>query len=757
MSIYDNLNEQQKEAVFTVNGPLLILAGAGSGKTSVITHRIAYLIDKAGVNPYNILAITFTNKAAGEMRERVDKLVGFGSEQIHVSTFHSMCVRILRRFADRIDYDNSFSIYDTDDQKHVMKEVLKKLEIDPKLLKDREVLNAISHCKDELITVDEYIRDSAGDFKKQKIASCYLEYERTLKKNNAFDFDDLLMKTVELFKANPDVLENYQRRWQFIMVDEYQDTNTAQFELIRLLAGTTHNLCVVGDVDQSIYRFRGANIRNILDFEHFYPEAKVVKLEQNYRSHQNILDAANAVIRNNSSRKSKALWSERDKGPKIRFREFDDAYEESEYVSCEIKHSVREGTSEYKENAILYRTNAQSRSFEERLVRDNVPYKIVGGINFYSRREIKDLIAYLKTIDNGRDDLAVRRIINVPKRGIGLTSMGKVADGADSAGISFFDALDRPDITGIRGATQDKLHNFSNMILMLRAKLESEGVAGILDAVLDVTDYINLMDVDSEEEAEERIEYIEEFRSKLQIYVDNSEEPSLSEFLEEIALIADIDSVDENDNRVLLMTIHSAKGLEFKNVYLVGMEDGLFPSYMSIQSGQIEIEEERRLAYVAITRAKDELTVTTARARMIHGETQCNPVSRFIREIPTELFDTPPRAAKKRFDFGEDDFVSESFSRKAYSSDFGGFKRNPDPTPEVKKPFIATMAGIAKGVDLSTGSCDYGVGDRVSHVKFGEGTVLKIEDTDKDKKVTVQFDSAGVRIMYASFAKLKKV
>ena len=386
-----------------------------------------------------------------------------------------------------------------------------------------------------------------------------------------------------------------------------------------------------------------------------------------------------------------------------------------------------------------------------------MPYKIVGGINFYSRREIKDLIAYLKTIDNGRDDLAVRRIINVPKRGIGLTSIGKVADGADSAGISFFDALDRPDLTGIRGATADKLHNFSNMILMLRAKLASEGVAGILDAVLDVTDYINLMDVDSEEEAEERIEYIEEFRSKLQIYVDSSEEPSLSEFLEEIALIADIDSVDENDNRVLLMTIHSAKGLEFKNVYLVGMEDGLFPSYMSIQSGQIEIEEERRLAYVAITRAKDELTVTTARARMIHGETQCNPVSRFIREIPTDLFDTPPRTVKKRFDYGDDDFVSESFSRKAYSNDFGGFKRNLDPTPEVKKPFIATMADISKGADLSAGSCDYGVGDRVSHVKFGEGTVLKIEDTEKDKKVTVQFDSAGVRIMYASFAKLKRV
>ncbi len=763
MSIYDNLNEQQKEAVFTVNGPLLILAGAGSGKTSVITHRIAYLIDKAGVNPYNILAITFTNKAAGEMRERVDKLVGFGSEQIHVSTFHSMCVRILRRFADRIDYDNSFSIYDTDDQKHVMKEVLKKLEIDSKLLKDREVLNAISHCKDELITVDEYIRDSAGDFKKQKIASCYLEYERTLKKNNAFDFDDLLMKTVELFKANPDVLENYQRRWQFIMVDEYQDTNTAQFELIRLLAGTTHNLCVVGDDDQSIYRFRGANIRNILDFEHFYPEAKVVKLEQNYRSHQNILDAANAVIRNNSSRKSKALWSERDKGPKIRFREFDDAYEESEYVSCEIKHSVREGTSEYKENAILYRTNAQSRSFEERLVRDNVPYKIVGGINFYSRREIKDLLAYLKTIDNGRDDLAVRRIINVPKRGIGATTVTKVQEAADAHGISFFDALDRPDLTGVRGTAGEKLHNFVNMILLFRARVEEKGMESILDDVLDRTDYINQMDVESEEEAEERIENIEELRSKLALFIEENDEPTLSSFLEEVALIADIDTVDGNDDRVLLMTIHSAKGLEFKNVYLVGMEDGLFPSYMSISTGDNEVEEERRLAYVAITRAKDDLTITTAKQRMNHGETQYNPVSRFVREIPRELFDIAPRTAKRRVDFDDyDDYDKKpfSFSHKPYAQEsYAGFKRVKDEEPRVSsKPFIATMSTVKKGSELAgSGSLGYGVGDKVSHVKFGTGTVLKIEDGGNDKKVTVQFDTAGVRVMYASFARLVKV
>ncbi|MCQ2519149.1 MAG: UvrD-helicase domain-containing protein [Lachnospiraceae bacterium] len=790
MSIYDHLNEQQKEAAFTVNGPLLILAGAGSGKTSVLTHRIAYLIDEAGVNPYNILAITFTNKAAGEMRERVDNLVGFGSEQIHVSTFHSMCVRILRRYADCIGYDGNFTIYDTDDQKHIMKEVTKKLQIDTKQIKEREIMNAISHCKDELITPQEYLISSMGDFRQKKLADCYVEYQAALKKNNAFDFDDLLMKTVELFKSCPDVLANYQKRWQYIMVDEYQDTNTAQFELIRLLAGSTKNLCVVGDDDQSIYRFRGANIRNILDFEHYYPEAKVVKLEQNYRSCQNILDAANSVIRNNSARKEKALWSQKDKGSLIHFRQFDNGFEESEYVSSEIRRAVRNGDCMYGENAILYRTNAQSRPLEERLVRDNVPYKIVGGVNFYSRREIKDLLAYLKTIDNGRDDLAVKRIINIPKRGIGATTINKVQDAADAYGISFFEALDRSEITGIKGATQDKLHSFVNMIGYLRAVLENKGVEAILDEVLDITDYINQMDVETEEEAEDRVENIEELRSKVASYCEESENPSLSELLEEIALIADIDSLEEGDDRLILMTIHAAKGLEFKNVYLVGMEDGLFPSYMSISTGDVEVEEERRLAYVAITRAKEDLTITCARARMNHGETQYNPVSRFVREIPRELFDIAPMVQKRRDDY--DDFDSPSFERKPYSVDgFSGFKRNSESssnsgyggfsrTPsqggysesyggykrtgsssmvKEEKPFIATMSGIKKGSDImgSGSSADYGVGDRVKHIKFGEGTILKMEDAGKDKKVTVQFDTAGVRVMMASFARLAKI
>jgi len=784
MSMYDKLNEKQKEAVFATEGPLLILAGAGSGKTSVLTHRIAYMIDEAGVNPYNILAITFTNKAAGEMRERVDKLVGFGSEAIFVSTFHSMCVRILRRFVDCLGYDNNFSIYDADDQKSLIKEVCKKLEIDTKVLKERTIMNAISSCKDELISPDEYAVQVMGDFSKRKIAEAYREYQAALKKNNALDFDDLIMKTVELFRAEPEVLENYHERWQYIMVDEYQDTNTAQFELIRLLAGSRKNLCVVGDDDQSIYKFRGANIRNILDFEHFYPEAKVIKLEQNYRSVQNILDAANSVIRNNSSRKDKALWSDKEKGDRIHFRNFDTAQEEAEFISDAIRKSVNKGESTYGENAILYRTNAQSRLMEEKLVKDNVPYRIVGGVNFYSRREIKDLLAYLKTVDNGRDDLACKRIINVPKRGIGNSTILKIQSAADERGVPFFDALMHPEWTDVRGATQDKLHSFVNLILRLRAVEIEEGPLKCLTETLDVTDYINQMEVDSEEEANERIGNIEEFISKVTAYEEEHEEPSLSELLEEIALVADIDNVQEGEERSLLMTIHSAKGLEFKNVYLIGMEDGLFPSFMSISEGEMEIEEERRLAYVAITRAKESLTITSARARMINGTTQYNAVSRFVHEIPRELFDIAPMKRRVRDSYDDYDSYDEGYSRKSSWGDDTGsgysFKRTPDPkpsvnpfsqysrpaaafgtktTPEEAKPFIArkeNLTGLTKGADLTSGG-DLTKGDRVNHIKFGNGTVVSVIKETKDYKVTVLFDTCGQKIMYASFAKLRKI
>lgn len=796
MSIYDKLNAMQKEAVFHTEGPLLILAGAGSGKTSVLTHRVAYLIDEANVNPYNILAITFTNKAAGEMRERVDKIVGFGSEQIFVSTFHSMCVRILRRHIDMIGFDNNFTIYDSDDQKTVVKEVLKKLNIDTKLLKERTVMNQISSCKDELITPEQFALQTMGDSNKRKLAACYSEYEAMLKKNNALDFDDLLMKTVLLFKTCPDVLVNYQERWQYIMVDEYQDTNTAQFELIRLLAGTRKNLCVVGDDDQSIYKFRGANIRNILDFERYYPEAKVVKLEQNYRSVTNILDAANAVIRNNSERKAKTLFSNKGEGERIHFRHFDTALEEAEYISDTIRKQVRDGQSTYEENAVLYRTNAQSRLIEERLVRDNIPYRIVGGVNFYARREIKDLLSYLKTVDNGRDDLACRRIINVPKRGIGATSINKISDAADAHDTSFFTSLCHPEWSDLKGTSAEKLHSFVNMILRLRTVSEEMGPLKVLTEILDMTDYINQMEVDSDEEAEERIENIEEFISKVKAYEEDNEEPTLSGLLEEIALVADIDSVQEGDERALLMTIHSAKGLEFKNVYLVGMEDGLFPSYMSISEGDQEIQEERRLAYVAITRAKESLTITAAKARMVHGETQYNRVSRFVNEIPRNLFDIAPVVRAQRDDYSYYDSDTSDFGgRRHYDSfrddegsgfsGFGGFKRTPDApspssenpyakfsrprafyapksTPEEDKPFVArkeNLGLLTKGSDLTatSASSDIKKGDRVRHIKFGDGTVLSVVPETKDKKVTVQFDTCGQKIMYASFAKLQKL
>ena len=804
MAIYDRLNEQQKEAVFHTEGPLLILAGAGSGKTSVLTHRVAYLLDEVGVKPYNILAITFTNKAAQEMRERIDKLIGFGSDQIFVSTFHSMCVRILRRHVDLVGYSNNFTIYDADDQKTIIREVCKKLEIDTKKIKERSILNQISSAKNELVGPEKFAMGTAGDYILSKVAACYAEYQETLHKNNAFDFDDLIMKTVELFSLHPEVLDSYHERWRYIMVDEYQDTNTAQFELVRLLASGSRNICVVGDDDQSIYKFRGANIRNILDFEKHYPDARVVKLEQNYRSVQTILDAANAVIRNNSSRKDKSLWCKNGEGDKIHFRQFDTALEEAEYVASDVQKTVLKGGCKYSDSAVLYRTNSQSRLLEERFVRENIPYRIVGGINFYSRREIKDLIAYLKTVDNGADDLASRRIINIPKRGLGATSVAKVQTVADEMGISFFDAIQYLDRAGIKGTTADKFRAFESMILRLRAINRSEGPVKLIKEILDVTDYINQMEVESEEEADERIGNIEELVSKITAYCEEHEEPTLTGLLEEIALIADIDSVSEGEDRVLLMTIHSAKGLEFTNVYLTGMEDGLFPSFMSVTEGDEGIEEERRLAYVAITRAKKNLTISSARARMINGETQYNAVSRFVNEIPNSLFDTPPVKKKQygedydRFDgshsfrgYDEDKSYGSydsGFSRKDLRDDrseesYGGFRRtadtpsdtgydvsapynpykrfkaSPRKTPEEDKPFIvkaASLDSLKKGSDMTSGgSSKLKAGDRVRHIKFGDGTVISVVKETRDDKVTVQFDTAGQKIMYASFAKLQ--
>ncbi len=736
MSIYDTLNTEQREAVFHTEGPVLILAGAGSGKTRVLTHRIAYLIEEKGVNPWNIMAITFTNKAAGEMRERVDKIVGFGAESIWVSTFHSSCVRMLRRFINRLGYDTNFTIYDADDQKTLMKDICKRLNIDTKVYKEKAILAAISSAKDELISPEEYELQNIADFSKKKIILAYKEYQKELKKNNALDFDDLIVKTVELFQSCPDVLEYFQERFRYIMVDEYQDTNTAQFKFVSLLASKYQNLCVVGDDDQSIYKFRGANIGNILGFEKVFSNAKVIRLEQNYRSTQNILNAANQVIQNNMERKRKTLWTENEEGEKLHFRQFMNAYEEAEYVVGEISKKVREGKGEYRDFAVLYRTNAQSRLFEEKLLMANIPYKLVGGVNFYARKEIKDLLAYLKTVDNAKDDLAVRRIINVPKRGIGATTLSRVQDYASERGMGFYDALREAEQIPSIGRAAVKVEPFVTFIQTLRSKQEFLSPSELLKDIIESTGYVEELRNEGTDEAEARIENIDELITKVVSYEEENEAPTLSGFLEEVALVADIDSVDGDDNQVLLMTLHSAKGLEFPYVYLAGMEDGIFPSYMTITADDpTEIEEERRLCYVGITRAMKELTLSCAQQRMIRGETQYNKVSRFIKEIPRELVELGREFPEKK--------LKEIPMPTSYQQMKQAFKQ---------PAFIPKQFEVKKAQGL-----DYVVGDTVKHIKFGAGVVTDITEGGRDYEVTVNFDKVGVKKMFASFAKLKKI
>ena len=745
MSIYDTLNKEQREAVLHTEGPLLILAGAGSGKTRVLTHRIAYLIDENGVNPWNILAITFTNKAAEEMRERVDKIVGFGSESIWVSTFHSACVRILRRYIDRLGYDTNFTIYDTDDQKTLMKDVCKLLQIDTKIFKERNLMSAISSAKNEYISPQEFELNAVGDYHKQKIAKVYWEYEKQMRANNALDFDDLLVKTVQLLETQPDILEYYQERFRYIMVDEYQDTNTVQFKLVSLLARKYKNLCVVGDDDQSIYKFRGANIKNILNFESVFDDARVIKLEQNYRSTETILNAANAVIANNIGRKSKSLWTDNEEGDKIQFQQFEDAFEEANFVANDIAKHIKEGTRMYKDHAVLYRTNAQSRMFEEKFIVANIPYKVVGGVNFYSRREIKDLLAYLKTIDNGRDDLAVRRIINVPKRGIGLTTINRVQENAMERGVGFYEALRTADMIPGIGRAAGKLESFMALMEHFKEKAKTMSVSDLMQLVIDMTGYVEELEAEGKEEADARKENIDELMSKIASYEESCEDyPTLSGFLEEVALVADIDSLDESSDYVVLMTLHSAKGLEFPEVYLTGMEDGIFPSYMTMESDDpAEVEEERRLCYVGITRAKENLTLTCARRRMVRGETRYSRMSRFLREVPVYLLTSGSPAGKEHIEAPK----QETFFQAKQAFQAKPFQTNTYATAKPTKSF-----GVKQGETL-----DYEVGDQVRHMKFGEGIVTSIVEGGRDYEVTVSFKNAGVKKMFASFAKLQKV
>lgn len=769
MTIIDTLNERQKEAVLHTEGPLLILAGAGSGKTRVLTHRIAYLLAEGKADPWNIMAITFTNKAAGEMRERVDRLVEQGASQVWVSTFHSACVRILRRYIEYLDYNPSFTIYDTDDQRVLMRQILKRMDLDSKRFRERNVLSVISNAKNELVGPQEFLEQMEGDWFGKKLAEIYREYQRELKKNNALDFDDLLFKTVDLFRVNPEVLGYYQERFRYIMVDEYQDTNTAQFQFISLLAGKYKNLCVVGDDDQSIYKFRGANIRNILSFEETFPGARVIKLEQNYRSTSRILDTANAVIRNNKGRRDKTLWTANGEGAPVVFRQYEQAYEEAEGV---VRDILAEGRS-LQDYAVLYRTNAQSRLFEEKCIAYNLPYRLVGGVNFYQRKEIKDILCYLKTIANGRDDLAVQRIINVPRRGIGATSVGRVAAWALEQEISFYEGCTRVSQVPGMGKAAGKIQMFVSQMEGFRRRFQAGELTlrQLMEAVVEETGYREELELTEEEvEAKARLENIEELINKAVSYCEEQEVPTLDGFLEEVALVADVDRMDPTENRVTLMTLHSAKGLEFPVVYLSGMEDGLFPSSMSVMSDDpTDLEEERRLCYVGITRAKERLVLTGAKLRMVKGESRYSRMSRFVEEIPQELVEiqrpgvTSSKWAK-RSEQGENGLAWNQSQKSLGISRFGARSNSYEsPTATYRQAGTsgqgfgpAPAFGKAFTVEKAHG-LDYEEGSRVRHVKFGEGTVLSVKDGVRDYEVTVEFDQAGVKKMFASFAKLERV
>lgn len=750
MSIYDSLNTQQQEAVKHNKGPLLILAGAGSGKTRVLTHRIAYLMEYHDVSPWNILAITFTNKAADEMRERVDDLVGYGAQGMWVTTFHSSCYRILKQWIERLGYDKNFTVYDGDDQKSLIREVCKYLDIDTKILKERTLISIISSAKDELITSEAFAKQAEGDIQKERYAKVYTEYQKRLKGNNALDFDDLIFKTVELLQTDEEVRNYYHNRFKYVLVDEYQDTNHAQFTLVKLLADgpndngeKEHNLCVVGDDDQSIYKFRGANIYNILNFEKEYPQAKVIKLEQNYRSTKSILNAANGVIKNNVGRKEKSLWTDNAEGSPIIFTTFESDYDEAEGVANEIYEIVSKEEANYSDFAILYRTNVQFRVFEEKLLFRNIPHKIVGGQPFYSRKEIKDIIAYLRTIDNGQDDLSVRRIINVPRRGIGLASIDRIVNYAQDNNLSFYEALkDADHIPSLRRASS-KAISFVSLIEVLKSKLSNTdySLIDLFDELIEATAYEESLDDSDPIKHQDRLDNIAEFKSKIATYIkDSTEPPTLSGLLEEVALVADIDNLDADSDAVVLMTLHSSKGLEFPYVYVCGMEEGLFPSYMAIhaENPEEQIEEERRLCYVGITRAQKHLSLSAAYKRMTRGDMQYNSPSRFINEIPAELISI------KNFSKYRNTYKPESSKSNSENKTMTNF---------YNKPYNLKPRSFGGG---NLQSLSYDIGDSVNHSRFGLGIVTNINAAGKDYEVTVDFPTSGVKKMMASFAKMEK-
>ena len=754
---YQSLNEMQKRAVFQTEGPVLILAGAGSGKTRVLTHRIAYLIEEMQVPSYYILAITFTNKAANEMRERVDRLIGEAASNAWISTFHSCCLRILRRHGNRIGYESGFTIYDPEDQKAVIRRILKNMNLNEKMWTPRTVLAAISAAKNDLIGPDDYQRAARGDYAKEMIARLYAEYEQELLRNQAMDFDDILRKCVHLFAVNPDILEKYQDQFRYIMVDEYQDTNTAQYQLIHQLSGMFGNICVVGDDDQSIYKFRGANIRNILDFEKDFPDAVVIRLEENYRSTKTILNAANEVILHNLGRKRKTLWTQNETGEKITLYQADTEGGEAGYIAGQMQKLHGEGKA-YKEMAILFRTNAQSRALEEHLIRDNIPYRLFAGIPFYQRKEIKDLLCYLRLIVNDRDYVAAQRIINVPKRGIGATTEERLRLLAAEKDLGITELIGRVEQYTELSRAAAKLKDFAALIEEYRERAQEPDcdLSELLESLITRIRYIEYLREEDPERTEDRLDNIEELKNRIETYEEESPDASLAGLIEELSLVSAIDALDETVDAVSLMTLHSAKGLEFPIVFLAGMEDGLFPSYMSITSGEEDdIEEERRLCYVGITRAQEKLYMTYAKSRRIHGMQELTKISRFIKEIPKELLDVNENDASAwRTERREKNMVSESGQpQRMFVKQFKNERLEQQKQRMMGHSMNEKSAAEQGKAVVST----WNVGDRVQHRKFGLGIVEAVEPLNADSQVTVQFAKAGTKKLLAGLAGLKKV
>ena len=757
-NLLEGLNDKQYEAVINTDGPCLVIAGAGSGKTKVLTHKIAYLMQEKDIKPWNILAITFTNKAANEMKERVESLVGDDAKDMWIGTFHSICVKILRRFIDRIGFDHSFVIFDTSDQRTLIKECLKDLKIDDKMFTDRIVQFEISNAKNDMKEPEEYEAMVKGDYRREKIASVYNLYQRRLKENNAIDFDDIINYAIKIFRENDDVLDYYTNKFNYILVDEYQDTNKSQFTLIRLLAKAHGNITVVGDNDQGIYSFRGADISNILNFEKDFKGTKIIKLEQNYRCTQNILNAANSVIKNNEVKYKKKLWTENEEGALPTFHVSDDEYDEGRYIVEEINHLRREEYYKYSDFAILYRMNSQSRAIEEILRREDIPYKIVGGLKFYERKEIKDIIAYLRLINNPSDNLALKRIINEPKRGIGKTSLDKIQAISEQTGIPMYQIIKEADQYGL-SRVYSNAQGFIEVIEDLISKKDEYTITELIKHTLKETGYTKALEDENSIEAENRIENLEEFLTVAVQFEEEEADNDLSTFLEGITLSSDIDGMDDEEESVTLMTLHSAKGLEFPVVFLVGMEEGIFPGYKSIGEPK-ELEEERRLCYVGITRAKNNLYLTCSRQRTMFGSTRCNPVSRFVKEIPENMLEGANEIESEPENKFKDSNYEWSYGKSgnngkvvSYKVDISSSKPEPSFAFKSAESFLAKLNSKAQGND--TDLSKYKEGQRIYHKRFGEGNISKIEPEGDDLKLDIQFDKVGHKRLMAKFANLE--